>query len=283
MKLCLSPRVLHILSHYSLPLRILSYRWVLPISLMLLLTTYVTYTVLVFAQVSRATVNIWDVVVGVLANRQLVHHGLINLLLYLISDLALLRDSSPYMLLRTGSRWLWFQLQIINLVMVISLYLLLLVVILIGVTAIATPWSDTWSSAAWNLLQQDGLPATTLLALPPLITTLFMLTLLGLTCIGIGMIVMSVTWATQNAILGFSSGLILNYSALMISVTDVPLPLIDLLWFHDRIFLWAATSELSPTPVLVHATLYWCSWIMLGLVVFWNLCRRLDIVAHGVK
>jgi hypothetical protein len=270
------------LTQYCLPARIFNNRWLAPILFLPLLTSYVAYGALTSARQLSVTANAWDIVVEVLNGRLWVHHGLINLLIYLVSSITLFGESGQLVLLRTGSRWLWFQLQSICAITAVVAYIALLVVIIVGVAALLAPWTLTWSSAAAAILNQHGLPADALLRLSPLSTAVLMLILLGCAWIGISIAVATVTLATQNATYGFIAGLALNYSALIITLADIRLPFLDELWFHQRMFLWGnkPTTD-SLTDMVIQALLYWLVWSTAGLTALWVVCRNLDIVAKN--
>lgn len=276
-----SPKlVLNVLTSHFLPERVLKNRWLVLIIFITALVAYVDYNTVILAQQMGVPVNGWDVVVEVLNNRLSVHHGLTNLLIYLISDIALFGELDQLILLRTGNRWRWFQIQAICTITTVIIYIALLVVIIFGVTAMTTPWNLTWSSAAASIINRQGLPAETFLTLPPLPTALFMLTLLGFAWIGIGIVVTTITMATQKAIFGFMAGLILNYSALIIWLADIRSSLLDKLWFHQRMYLWQ--NQLVTDPLIslfVQSMLYWFIWIAVGLTALWSVCRNINVIA----
>ncbi|NOT06370.1 MAG: hypothetical protein HOP27_17395 [Anaerolineales bacterium] len=280
MKLQSPKLVLNVLTSHFLPERVLKNRWLVLIIFITMLVSYTAYDTLALAQQMGAPANAWDVVVGVLNNRLSIHHGLTNLLIYLVSDIALFGELDQLILLRIGYRWLWFQIQAICTITAVIIYMALIVVIIFGVTVMTTPWSLAWSSAAMPIINQQGLPAEAFLTLPPLPTALFMLTLLGVAWIGIGVVVTTITMATQKAIFGFMAGLVLNYSTLIIWQADIRSPLLDKLWFHQRMFLWQ--NELMTDPfnrLFIQSMLYWLVWIAISLTALWSVCRNINIIA----
>lgn len=269
----------NILTSYFLPEHVLKRRWLIPIVFITTLVLYHDSVALVAAQQIGAPVNTWDVVVDLLNSRLSVHHGLTNLLIFLVSDIALFEGLDQLVVLKTGSRWQWFKVQAICVVTTVILYSTLIIMIILGITVTTTSWSLTWSPAAVSILNRQGLPANAFLVLSPLVTTLFMLTLLGLAWIGIGLVVSAITLATQKSILGFATGLTLNYSTLIIWLNDARSPLLDNLWFHQRMFLWhieVATGSLI--GLFTQSTLYWVIWIVVSMAGLWSVCRRIDIV-----
>jgi len=269
----------NILVSYFLPERILRRRWLIPIVFITVLVLYHANAVFTTAQQIGAPVNAWDVVISLLSSELSVHHGLTNLLIYLVSDIAMLEEIDQLVLLKTGSRWRWFQVQSLCIAASVISYVIVIIAVIVGVTVTTTPWSFEWSSAAASILNRQGLPDNELLVLSPLVTSLFMLTLLGLTWIGMGVIVSAVTLATRKSVLGFAAGLFLNYSALIIWLNDVRLPLLNKLWFHQRMFLWhndVATNSLI--GLFVESALYWVIWISISLTGLWGVCRSIDIV-----
>lgn len=275
-----SPKlVINVLISHFLPERVLKNRWLVLIIFITALVMYVDYNTLTLAQQIGVPINAWDIVVAVLNNRLSVHHGLTNLLIYLISDIALFGELDQLILLRTGYRWRWFQIQAICTITTVIIYIALIIVIIFGITAMTAPWNLAWSSAATPIINQQGLLAEEFLTLPPLPTALFMLTLLGFAWIGIGIVVTTITMATQKAIFGFMAGLVLNYSALIIWLADIRSPLLDKFWFHQRMFLWQ--NELMTGPLnklFVQSILYWLVWIVIGLAALWSVCRNINII-----
>jgi hypothetical protein len=130
-----------------------------------------------------------------------------------------------------------------------------------------------------SILSSQGLPASAFLELSPLATALFMLTLLGFTWIGIGIVVSAITLATQKSIFGFAIGLTLNYSTLIIWLNEARFPLLDNLWFHRRMFLWhtdAATGSLIGS--FTQSVLYWVLWIAISIACLWSVFRNVNLV-----
>jgi hypothetical protein len=105
-----------------------------------------------------------------------------------------------------------------------------------------------------------------------------MLTLLGLAWIGMGIVVNTITLATQKPILGFAAGLALNYSALIIWLNDVRSPLLDKFWLHQRMFLWHNETAGSLFGSFIQSALYWVVWIAISIAVLWSVCRSVNIV-----
>lgn len=268
----------NVLTGYFLPQRILKRRWLIPIVFITILIFYQDNVALTTGQQIGVPVNAWDVVVGSLNNKLSVYHGLTNLLVYLVSDIALLEELDQLVLLKIGSRWRWAQVQAICVIATVILYIVLIIIIILGVTVTTAPWHLAWSPAAMSILNRQGLPANTLLKLSPLATSLFMLTLLGLAWIGMGVVVSTITLATQKSILGFAAGLALNYSALIIWLNDVRSPLLDKLWLHQRMFLWHNETAGSLLGSFIQSALYWVVWIAISIAVLWSVCRSVNIV-----
>lgn len=278
-----SPKlVINLLLSHFLPERVLKNRWLVLIIFISALVAYVDYNTLILAQQMGVSINTWDVAIGVLNNRLSVHHGLTNLLIYLISDIALFGELDQLILLRIGHRRRWFQIQVMCIIATVIIYIALIIIIIFGITAVTAPWNLAWSSAATPIINQQGLPAENFLIFSPLPTALFMLTLLGFAWIGIGIVVTTITIATQKAIFGFMAGLVLNYSALIIWLAGIDSPLLDRFWFHQRMFLWQnelMTDTLN--TLFVQSMLYWLLWIAIGLAALWSICRNINIITKN--
>lgn len=267
----------NVLTSYFLPERILKRRWLIPFVFITLLALYHESVALTARQQIGASINAWDVVMDLLNSRLSVHHGLTNLLIFLISDIALFEELDQLVLLKTGSRWRWFQVQAGCVFATVVLYVALIVVIILGITVTTIPWDLAWSPAAAPILNRQGLPANGYLALSPLTTVLFMLTLLGLAWIGISVVVSAITLITQKSVFGFAAGLALNYSTLIIWLNDIRSPLLDKLWIHQRMFLWRTDVTGSLIGLFTQSVLYWVMWIVISMIVLWSICRGIDI------
>lgn len=267
----------NILTSYFLPERILKRRWLIPFVFITLLTLHHESVALMARQQIGASINAWDIVMDLFNSRLSVHHGLTNLLIFLVSDIALFEELDQLALLRAGSRWRWFQVQAGCVFATVGLYVALIVVIVLGITVTTIPWSLAWSPAAMSILNRQGLPANGYLALSPLPTVLFMLTLLGLAWIGISVVVSAITLITQNPIFGFAAGLALNYSTLIIWLDDIHSPLLDAIWFHQRMFLWHTDVTGSLIGLFTESVLYWAIWITISMIGLWSVCRSISI------
>lgn len=268
------------LARYYLPQRVFTKRWLIPLVLLPLFTGYMMLEVLTLARASGAALNLWDVVSRTLNDRLWVHHGLTNILIYLLGDIALLYNLGPTILLRTRSRRAWFIILALCVIVTVVVFSGLLVLVLFGVTIPILPFSFGWSSAAAPLLAPQGLSPTPLLASPPLSTTINMMALLALAWVGLGLAITIVTLRTQNALYGFVFGVALNYSAFFLGLLDFRSPLIDAIWFHHHIFFWRTGESVNSwIDSFDYGLGYWIVWLMVSGVILWRVCRKFDLVA----
>jgi len=268
------------LTRYYLPQRVLTKRWLTALILLPLFTGYLLLEVLTWAQQLGGAANIWDVVNRTLNDRLWVHHGLTNILIYLLSEIALLYNTGPTILVRTRSRWAWFVILVLCVVVTVLVFSVLLALVLFGVTTPILPFSFEWSSAAAPLLAQQGLSATLLFTAAPLPTTVSMLTLLVLAWTSLGLVVAIVTLKTQSAIYGFVFGVALNYSAFLLWLAELHFPFVDAIWFHQRMFFWQTGETVnSLVAPFVYGLGYWSVWLVVSGLVLWGICRNFDLVA----
>lgn len=254
-------------------------RWGITSIFIIALVGYIAYTVGQTSQRLATAVNSWDVVVATFNGRHWLHHGLNNLFFYLISQLALLGEFGPYLLLRTPSRSSWFWLQLSHVTIATAVFVLLLALCLFGVTAVYLPWSFTWSPASRLMLIESGFLADTLLRWPPFLTSFCMLLLLSLFWLSIGLLITAVTLRSQNAIAGFLVGLFFNYAAFLWWHSPIDLAWFNNLSWHHQLIFWPAGEFTSSLTTIFWTKLsYWLIWLLATAAWLWHVCQTVDIV-----
>ncbi len=268
-----------LVNHY-LPNRVLDNRWLLSIPFVIAL---VLYTVLETASQARwqqwqSSPTIWDMLIGVLTNHHIVHHGLVNLFIYLVSGIGLTEQLEIQLLLRMGSRKDWLKTQAFCLLAYTLLYLGLVLLSTLIVALPVARFSWQWEGGFMQAyLAQQGLPAIWLQVSPGL-TALFAIILMGMAWLFIGLSTVLTTILTQRPVLGFLCGIILNYSTFIIAQTDALW--LQKIWLSRYIFLWSnpIIADSIPTHFLV-SCLYWVVMNAIGLTVLWLSVTKLDFTA----
>lgn len=268
-----------LVKHY-LPNRILDRRWLLAIPFVTALTLYVVIDTASLANWEQwqSSPTSWDMLMGILTNHHIVHHGLVNVFIYLASGIGLTEQLETQLLLRIGSRKDWLKTQIVCLLSCVALYLgLVLLSTLIAALPFAR-FSWEWEGGFMQAyLSQQGLPATWL-QVSPALTTLFAIVLMGLAWLFIGVSTILATILTQRPVLGFLCGMLLNYSAFIIAQTDALW--LQKIWLSRYMFLWnnPAIADSIQTHFLV-SCLYWVVLNAIGLTALWVSVKKMDFTA----
>lgn len=268
------------LANHYLPNRVLDKRWLLAIPFVIAL---VLYTVIETASQARwqpwqSSPTSWDMLIGVLTNHHIVHHGLVNIFIYLVSGIGLTEQLETQLLLRMGSRKDWLKTQTFCLVSYTVLYLGL---VLLSTLIVALPFarfSWQWEGGFMQAyLAQQGLPAIWLQVSPGL-TALFAIILMGMAWLFIGLSTVLTTILTQRPVLGFLCGILLNYSTFIIAQTDALW--LQKIWLSRYMFLWSnpIIADSIPTHFLV-SCLYWVVLNTIGLAALWVSVTKLDFTA----
>lgn len=266
------------LTRYYLTTYFFDRRWLLPILFLPILIMGITASLSLSVAGANVKLNAWDVITNVLNNTLFVHHGLNNLFTFIVSRSLFTEDLSLFSILRAKSRRALFWFQWASVLAGAFGYGLLTCSVLLGITLFLMPEQASWGEAAPFLLSLQGLSSEKLLAIPPIPTVIFMLLLLTCTWFVMGLITSSVIITTQNAWLGFATGFFLNYSAFFIRASGLRWDVLDLLWFHRRIFFWE--ENLNPTLVVnlfEQALVYWFIAIVVSSIGLLVACQKTDI------
>jgi hypothetical protein len=268
------------LVHHYLPNRVLDRRWLLAIPFMVALVLFATLETASQArwQQWQSSPTIWDMLIGILANHHIVHHGLVNIFIYLVSGIGLTEQLETQLLLRIGSRKGWLKAQVICLLSYTVFYLSLILLSTLIVTLPLARFSWQWEGGFMQAyLAQQGLPAIWL-QVSPVLTALFAIVLMGLAWLFMGLSAVLITILTQRPILGFLCGMILNYSTFIIAQTDALW--LRKIWLSRYMFLWSNPVIADSIPVhFVVSCLYWIILNTIGLTALWVLAKKLNFTA----
>lgn len=265
-----------LVNHY-LPNRVLDWRWLLALPFVIAL---VLYAVLDTVSMSRweqwqSQPTLWDMLIGVLGNHHLVHHGLVNMFIYLVSGIGAGEQLETQLLLRIGSRKDWLKAQVFCLFAYTVFYLMLVLLSALIIAQPFTRFSWGWEDSFTQIyLTHQELPAIWL-QISPGLTTLLAVVLMGMAWLFIGLSTVFITILTQRPVFGFLCGMILNYSAFILSQTDVLW--LQKIWFSRYMFLWNSSVIGNSIPThFMAACLYWITLNTIGLAALWFFAQKLN-------
>ncbi|GIW00914.1 MAG: hypothetical protein KatS3mg058_2317 [Roseiflexus sp.] len=125
-------------------------RWLLIIPVVAVVAYFTTMTLHHHKDGSIYTINVWDALLNTFGNPNNIFYCFNPIFLYFVSDFLPESTIGESMLLRLGSRRIWWAGKVIGLSIAAFIYILLLVLgsfVLFGSTF---QWSDGWSSFAVN-------------------------------------------------------------------------------------------------------------------------------------
>lgn len=249
-------------------------RWVLT-PLVISFIAYVLFgIVLVQARNFSLSANAWDAILAVLTNQRLVLFVLTPLFCYLASDLLPETTFGQIMLLRVGSRQLWWQGKTLALAIMTVSYTGYIILILTAIASIAFPWMQGWSPFALKYLPELGAHPV-VFAFPPLVITGLQLTLLGFWWFSLGLLVMMFAQQFQRPETGFLAGIIVNFVVQTIDWYMIfPSPVAKLLSV-EHIFILARSSYDTDMGVL--AILRMVSYWLIFITIFYILGLRISL------
>lgn len=271
----------NVLVNHYLPNKVLDRRWLLAIPFAIALISYSVFGMASLASQGQYVPTTWDVIIGVFTDHHIVHHGLNNVFIYLISGIGLTEQLESQILFRVGKRGNWLKAQVICLLSYVVLYMCLILLSILIVALPFTQFSWQWGSFVHSYLGQQGLPSVWL-QISPGLSVAFMVILMGLAWIFIGIFIVFTTILTQRPVLGFLCGMILNYSAFIIAQTDSLW--LQKVWFSRYMFLW--NNPVISNSLLIHfivSCLYWVILNVIGLIALSILVKKLDFITSRLS
>jgi len=256
--------------YFQIEQKLLRVRWLLPIPTALFISYVVIGGVLVHARNYGLSSNTWDALFSVFGNGNLVFFVLNPLYLYLVSDLFLESGIGQLALLRLGSRRRWWLSKVLILGLAVLGYAGLNVGIVAIVATFVLPWENTWSQAALQYpmefyLNPEALTLTSISAIR------WLLLLLSLGWFGMGLLVMCFTLLSNHHLVGFTAGVLVNFSGLVALKADLPLPYSYLSIHQHLLFNLHSFGDVTTQyPTLPTSIYYWVLWCAILLIVgFW--------------
>lgn len=161
------------------------------------------------------TINVWDALFNTFGNPNNIFYCFNPIFLYFVSDFLPESAIGDSMLLRLGSRRIWWAGKVISLSMASLIYILLLVLGSFVLFGSIFQWSDGWSSFAVNN-PSDIYIVREITHYHPYFVFLCLLSLLFLGWVSLGVLVLLGILAFKSARWGFSIGLAINLAGLII-------------------------------------------------------------------
>lgn len=261
---------------FEIEQHLLCKRWLLPLPIVLFIAYVRISEVLVRASNFSMSGNAWDALFSVFGNSNIIFFVITLLFLYLVSDLMLETGLDEAILLRLGSRRLWWLGKTLTLGLAVLSYAVITVGIVGVVASFVLPWRSAWSEGALQFpLEFYVAPAA--LAMPPACAfgQLLLLLILGWFCLGL--LVMVVTQFSHHHAWGFVVGVLVLFSGLGALRAGVPPPY-SYLFIHQHLLfnLHYLGDAPSASPSVVVSIFYWIGWIVLFLVLGYRLGLRQD-------
>jgi hypothetical protein len=251
-------------------------RWLLPILMALLIASSETNRLLMQRTISGYAYNLWDTLFSVFSNANYLLFIINNLFFFLVCDLTSETRYGQGLLEKLGFRTKWWVSKVILLAILVLLFTLINLGIVIGIASFTFPWQSSWSPGA-QFSPVGSYLVTEILGTPPFIAFLKLLLLLILGWFGLGLFVLTFSSLTHRSFAGFISGVILNFSGLVIYKGSFS-PLVVNLSFHQHMLL----NLQYPNTIISHldpfgfSLIYWFCWIIFFFSVGLFLAKRKD-------
>lgn len=251
-------------------------RWLSPLPIMLFIAYVVIGAVLVRSSNFSLSGNTWDALFSVFSNSNIIFFVITPLFLYLVSDLMVEAALDEAILLRLGSRRLWWLGKTLTLGLAVLGYAVITVGIIGAVSSFVLPWQSAWSEAASQFpLEFYVTPAVLALSPASAFGQLLLLLVLGWFCLGL--LVMVVTQFSHHHAWGFVVGVLVLFSGLGALKASVRRPY-SYLFIHEHLLFnphYFRDGPLAPLPVIA-SVFYWIGWIAVLLALGYRLGLRQD-------
>jgi hypothetical protein len=270
----------HYLS-YQLRWFMLRKRWLLPLPILAFIAYRSTNSVMALSQAPFGPnqPNAWDLLFTALGNYTNIYLAIGLLYLYLVCDLLPEPVLGQMMLLRLGSRRLWWLSKLVTLLMATLAYILGMAALLAVIASLILPWQPGYSSAAQAMPETVNLPTNyfrVIQAPPPWVQLSQELLLVILGLYFIGLVMMIVTQLTGKYYFGLLTGCLLLAGSLMSLYLSGPPAWAAYLMGPHLTFI--GLYPLRDIPV-AYSLLYWLVGIGLAGVAGFAISHRQDYLA----
>ncbi|GAP10015.1 ABC-2 family transporter protein [Bellilinea caldifistulae] len=264
--------------YFQIEQKLLRMRWLLPIPTILFISYIVIGGVLVRARNYGLSSNSWDALFSVFGNGNLIFFVLNPLYLYLVSDMFLESGIGQLALLRVGSRRRWWLSKVLILGLAVFCYTGLNVGIVAMTATFVLPWDNSWSQAVLQYPQEFNLNPEAL-TISSTSAIRWLLLLLSLGWFSMGLLVMCFTLLSNHYLVGFTAGVIANFSGLVALRANLPLPYAYLSIHQHLLFnLHSFGDVITPYPSLPTSIYYWVLWCSILLIVGFKFAHKQDFI-----
>jgi hypothetical protein len=252
---------------------ILQKRWLILVPVLLFEAYVGGDQMLVAAKNQGLAPNIWNPLFNILGNGNVVFWLLNFLFLFLISDLSVETSFGPLLLFRLGSRRRWWLAKVLTLAVAVLVYAGITLALVGVVSSFAFPWSTSWSPLTRGYPRIEPFPDVLVLAPSGAFLRLIILLILG--WFSLGLVTILVSSLTNNGIIGFLAGAVINMAGYLAYKGYVPHYLQNYsLDTHFLLDLHHFGTKTSMYPPFFASIVYWAVWIALFTAIGYVLCRK---------
>ncbi len=251
-------------------------RWLLILPISIFISSNETSRVLAQTFGAIQKFNTWDVLFSVFSNANYLFFVTNGIFLYLICDLSTEKSYGQMVLLKLGSRKQWWVGKVAALGAVVLIYIAVNVGISACIASFAFPWQSFWSESAHSSPSNFYLNPI-LLNLNPTLAFSWLLLFLALGWFGLGLLVINCSQFLDNHILGFITGILINFVSLIIYKLNIQSPFVDLS-FHQHMLINLLFSGQNHSLFVSFGSslIYWVLWFTIFLFLGFVYGRQKD-------
>ncbi|RIE09300.1 hypothetical protein [Candidatus Cryosericum odellii] len=265
---------------FNIEQHILQKRWLILVPVVLFAAYIMSDEMLVVAKSQGLSPNIWNPLFNIFGNGNAVFWMFNFLFLFLISDLSVETGFGALLLFRLRSRSKWWLAKVLTLAVAALAFAGMLLVLVGGVSSFAFPWSTSWSELARGYAGRIG-PNPAVLVLSPSGAFLRLITLLILGWFSLGLVTTLVSSLTNNGIVGFLAGAVINIAGLFAYKGYIPRYLQNYsIATHFLLDFHRFGTKASMYPPFGASIIYWAVWIALFTTIGFLLCRKKDFLSE---
>jgi hypothetical protein len=265
---------------FNIEQHILQKRWLILVHVVLFAAYIMSDEMLVVAKSQGLSPNIWNPLFNIFGNGNAVFWMFNFLFLFLISDLSVETGFGALLLFRLRSRSKWWLAKVLTLAVAALAFAGMLLVLVGGVSSFAFPWSTSWSELARGYAGRIG-PNPAVLVLSPSGAFLRLITLLILGWFSLGLVTTLVSSLTNNGIVGFLAGAVINIAGLFAYKGYIPRYLQNYsIATHFLLDFHRFGTKASMYPPFGASIIYWAVWIALFTTIGFLLCRKKDFLSE---
>jgi len=265
---------------FNIEQHILQKRWLIVVPVVLFAAYIMGENMLVVAKSQELSPNIWNPLFNIFGNGNAVFWMFNFLFLFLISDLSVETGFGALLLFRLRSRSKWWLAKVLTLAVAALVFAGMLLVLVGGVASFAFPWSTSWSELARGYAGRIG-PNPAVLVLSPSGAFLRLITLLILGWFSLGLVTTLVSSLTNNGIVGFLAGAVINIAGLLAYKGYIPRYLQNYsIATHFLLDFHRFGTKASMYPPFGASIIYWAVWIALFTTIGFLLCRKKDFLSE---